>query len=154
MSKKTDAIKKVAVALGYGSAVTEYTSDTVAGVLKELAVKMECATSVDNIRANGIVDVLNYIAANYGSEEKEPYDLARTATNATVTVKRGNKSIADGNDILYNGDKLKITAEADEGYEITTLTINGDDFESGDTITVSGKVTIVATATQTPDEEG
>lgn len=147
MSKKTDAIKKLAVKLGYGSDVSEYTSDTTAGVLKEIAVKMGTASSVQDIQAEGIVDVINYIITNYGDESNEPFKLARTTTHTTVTVKRGNKTLTDANDILFTNNKLKITAEADEGYELTTLSVNGDDIESGDTITVSGNVVIVATST-------
>lgn len=149
---KVEALKKVAVALGYGSEVSEYTGDTVVGVLKELAVKMECATSTDSIRANTIVGVLNYIADNYGSEAHEPFDLVVTNTNATVTVKRKNKTIAAGSDILFNGDVLKITATVEEGYDLTTLTVNGETIESGDTFTVNGgNVTIVATGTEHVD---
>ena len=155
MSVKTNAIKKVAVALGFGASVSDYNGKTIVAVLKEVAVKMECAASVKDIKANGIVGVLNYIADNYGSEEKEPFDLTVTPTHATVTVKRGNKTISPATDILYNGDKLIITVESDEGYDLTTLTVNGENIESGDTITVSGhNVTIVATATETPDVEG
>ena len=146
MSNKTDAIKKVLVTLNHGSA-SDYTSDTVAGVLKELAVVLECAPSTKSIRSNNIVDVLNYINDNYGSETHEPFELARTATKTTVTVKRGSKTLSDGSDLLYIGDKLKITATPDTGYELTTLTVNGEAFESGDTITVSGNVTIAATST-------
>ena len=154
MSVKTNAIKKVAVAVGYGSA-SDFKGRTVVEVLKEIAVKLECAASVKDIKPNGIVGVLNYIADNYGSEEKEPYDLTVTPTHATVTVKRGNKNISPAADILYNGDKLKITVEADEGYEVTTLTVNSEDIESGDTVTVNGhNVTVVATATETPAVEG
>ena len=70
-----------------------------------------------------------------------------TDTNATVSVKRKGKAISEGTDILYNGDELTIEAEGAEGYDVTTLTVNGEDIESGDKITVSGKVTIVATGT-------
>lgn len=154
MSKKTDALKKLAVALGYGSAVSEYTGTTVTYVLKEIAVKMQCAPSVDNIRETGIVGILNYIADNYDTEEKEPYDLTVTKTHATVTVKRKGKTISPASDILYNGDKLTITAEADEGYELTTFTVNGEDIDSGDTVTVDGHhIAIIATAEATPEPE-
>lgn len=152
MSKKTDALKKVAVALGYGSTVSEYTSDTVTGVLKEMAVKMECASSVDNIKADGIAGVLTFIADNYGNEEVEPFDLTVTNTKATVTVKRGNKTLAAGKDILYNGDVITITATPDSGYEITTLTVNDTAIESGDKVTVNAhNITIVATAEESEE---
>lgn len=147
MSVKTNAIIKAAVAIGHGSA-SDYSGKTVVAVLKELAVVLECAASVKEIPYNSIVGVLNYIADNYGSEEKEPYDLTVTPTHATVTVKRGNKNLSPAADILYNGDKLKITVAADEGYEVTTLTVNGESIESGDTVTVNGhNITVIATGT-------
>lgn len=154
MSKKTDAMKKALVALGYGSAVTEYKGQTVVQVLKEFAVQAECAPSVDDIHAAGIVGVLNYIAENKGSEEHEPFDLTVTKTHATVTVKRLGKTITPATDILYNGDVLTITAEADEGYTLSTLTVNTEDIESGDQVTVAGHNTaIVATAEETPEAD-
>lgn len=149
MSKKTDAMKKALVALGYGSAVTDYKGQTVVEVLKEFAVQAECAPSVDDIHATGIVGVLKYIADNKGSEEHEPFDLTVTKTHATVTVKRLGKTVTPGTDILYNGDVLTITAKADEGYTLSTLTANAEDIESGDKVTVEGHhIAIVATATQ------
>lgn len=149
MSKKTDAMKKAFVALGFGSAVSDYKGQTVVDVLKELAVKAECAPTVTDIRATGIVGVLNFIADNKGTEEKEPFDLTISKTNATVTVKRFGKTINAGTDILYNKDKLTITAEAAEGYTLTTLTVNGETITSGGTFTVNGhNVAIVATGTQ------
>lgn len=148
MSKTTEALKKVAVTLGYGSATSEYSGTTVADVLKEIAVKMECASSTDEIRTHGIADTLNYISSNYGSEENEPYNLTITKTNASVTVKKNNRTITAGNDKLYKGDKLKITASADNGYDLTTLTVNGTTFTNGSTITVSSSVAVVATGTE------
>lgn len=148
MSVKTNALKKALVALGHGSAVSEYTGATVVAVLKELAVKLNCAPTVKDIPYNGTVGVLNYIADNYGTEEKEPYDLTVTKTKTTVTVKRNGKAISAAKDILYNGDKLTITAAAEEGYALTTLTVNGETITSGSQVTVNGyNVAIVATST-------
>lgn len=148
MSRKSDAMKKAFVALGFGSAVSDYEGRNAVEVLKELAVEAEAAPTVDDIHATTVAGVLNFIADNKGSEEHEPFDLVVTPTHATVTVKRGGKTISAASDILYNGDKLKITAEADEGYALTTLTVNGTAIESGDTFTVDGhNVTIVATGT-------
>lgn len=148
MSRKAEALKKALVALGYGSSVDDYEGLSVVDVLKELAVITECAATVADIRATGFVGVLNFIADNKGSEEKEPYDIAVTATNATVVIKRGNATVTPGSDILYNGDKLTITATVEEGYDLTTLTVNGEDFTSGSKYTVSGhNVAIIATGT-------
>lgn len=143
-----DGMKKVAVALGYGSSVNEYVGDNIADVLRQIAVKMECAASTGVIASDDIGDILDYIAENYGEETKEPYDLTVTKTHATVTIKRGGKTISAGKDVLRNGDKITITATADEGYTLTTLTANGDSIDSGDIITIDGEgVTIVATGT-------
>ena len=147
-NRKVLALRKVFVAFGYGSDVSEYSADTVVGTLKELAVKAEITSSTANVRGNTIDKVLNWIADNKGSEVKEPYDLTETKTHTTVTYKKNGKTVTAGADLLYNGDKLKVTATPDEGYEITTLTANGDDIESGDTLTVDGEgIAIVATAT-------
>lgn len=159
MINNVEAFKKFAVTIVNALKSTSYTTadftgETIAEVLKSIAVKLECASSTDDIRAYSSAEVLNFIAENYGSEEKEPYDLVITDTNATVTVKRKGKAISEGTDILYNGDELTIEAEADEGYEITTLTVNDEDIESGDKVTVSGKVTIVATGTEEPEIQG
>lgn len=146
MNRKVNALKKFCAALS-SSTAAQFQSGNVVGVLKEFAVKLNCAASVEEIRATGIAGVLNYIAANYGSESNEPYDMSITQTHATVTVKRGNKSIAAGSDVLYNGDKITITATAAEGYKITALTVNGAAFTSGNKFTVNGAaVAIVATA--------
>lgn len=144
---KVDSIKKIAVAFGFGSSVSEYTGKTVASVLKEVCVKAGAAASVDDIKVEGTAKILDYFAKNYGEESAEPYDLALTKTHATVTFKKGKKTITPGSDVLYDGDKIKVTAEADEGYDLTTLTANGTAIESGDTVTVSGKLTVVATGT-------
>lgn len=148
VNRKITALRQLLVAFGYGSAVSEYTAETVAGTLKEFAVKAEITASVENIKGDTIVEVINWIINNKGSEEKEPFDLTETKTHATVTYKKNGKTVTAGADMLYNGDKLKVTAVADEGYEITTLTANGDDIESGDVITIDGEgVAIVATGT-------
>jgi len=149
MSAKTDAIIKLAVAMGYGASASDYSGKNTEEVLREVAVKMQCAASTGEIRAFGIVELLNYMADNYGSEEREPYNLTKTETHATVTFKRKGKTLNVGNDILYNGDKIKITATAESGYELTTLTVNGTAFTSGNEYTVNGhNVAVVATGTE------
>lgn len=146
MNRKVDALKKFCAAITSTTA-SQFEAGNVVGVLKECAVKLNCAASVSEIRGNSVASVLNYIAANYGSEENEPFDMTVTKTNAAVTVKRNNKTLAAGNDILYNGDKLTISATANTGYDLSTLTVNGTAFESGKTFTVNGNnVAIIATA--------
>lgn len=155
-NRKIMALRALFVAFGYGTSVEEYTANSVAGTLKEFAVKAEITGSVSNIRAITTAEVAEWIAKNKGSEAHEPYDLGLTATKTTVTFKKNGKTVSAGADLLYNGDKLKVTATSDEGYELTTLTANGEDIESGDTLTVDGEgITIVATSTEVvePDPE-
>lgn len=148
MSRKSEALKKTLIAIGHGSA-SDYNGNSVDDVLKELAVVLECAPSVDDIRATTTTGILNFITDNYGSEEKEPYDLTITGDeHVTLTVKVNGKTATAGADKLYNGDKIKVTATAAEGYTLSTLTLNGEDIESGDVNIVNGhSVTIVAAAT-------
>lgn len=143
MITKVEALKKVAVALGYGSDVSEYTGNTVACVLREMAVKMECAKSPESIRAHSVAEVLDYIAENFGNETKEPYRLSVTADNGRVSIKRNGIALSSGDDILYNGDVLTITAKPDTGYKVTSLLVNHEAFESGNTVTVNGEAVVI-----------
>lgn len=75
------------------------------------------------------------------------YDLSVTADeNCTVTVTKGGQAVTAGEDAITYGDVLTITATAGEGYQIATLTVNGEAFTSGNTVTVSGNVAVVATS--------
>lgn len=148
MSKKIDALKRAFVAFGYGSNVSSYQGRSISEVLKEFAVFSDCATSVKDIKFTKTDDLLNFLADNKGSEEREPYDLTLTQSHATITCKRRGETLVTGNDQLWNGDVLTITAVAESGYELTTLTVNGVAIQSGATYTVnSHNVVIVATGT-------
>lgn len=147
-NRKITALRALFAAFGYGPA-SDYSSNSVAGTLKEFAVKAEVVSSTKKIRAKTMAEVLEWIVKNKGSETHEPFDLTESKTHATVTYKLNGNTITAGNDVLYNGDVLVVTAEADTGYEITTLTANGDDIESGDDIVINGEgIAIVATATE------
>ena len=75
------------------------------------------------------------------------YDLSVTADeHCSVAVTKGGQAVTAGEDAISYGDVLTITATADEDYQIATLTVNGDAFTSGDTVTVSGNVAVVATS--------
>ena len=54
--------------------------------------------------------------------------------------------IANGAAIYYN-DELMLMYSVGTGYELETHTVNGADFDSEDTVTVSGDVAVVVTAT-------
>lgn len=64
-----------------------------------------------------------------------------------ITVKRSGTSLSNG-DTIYYGDVLTITFGASTGYDLVDHTVNGSNFTSGGTHTVSAAVTVVATATR------
>ena len=68
--------------------------------------------------------------------------ITKPATASFTILKNG--SAFTGNTVNYD-DVLTITATASPGYRILSLTLNGSDFTSGSTHTVTGDVAIVAT---------
>jgi hypothetical protein len=81
---------------------------------------------------------------DYGTAPLDDY----TGDNTTVTVTKGGVAISAGTDVLTYGDEIVITAEASEGYTLSTFTINGTSYATAQTITVSGNVAVVTAATE------
>ena len=80
----------------------------------------------------------------YAVWQANSFTLSITKPNTgTVTILRNGSSFS-GSTVYYD-DVLTITASASAGYRILTLTVNGSDFTSGDTHTVTGAVAIVVT---------
>ena len=76
------------------------------------------------------------------------YTLSISAgTGSTITVTRSGTELANGATITH-GDVLTIVFAAKSGYAIDTHTVNGSSFTNGNTHTVSGAVTVAATATR------
>ena len=118
------------------------------------------------------VDIVATPAAGYELEgitiNGEPYvntgfgylvagDLNIEATFVEVpvtmyTVSWTAATVENGGEVA-EGTELTITATAADGYELESLTVNGDDFENGTTWTVAGDVTIVATVRGTGLDE-
>ncbi len=80
------------------------------------------------------------------------YSLSISAgTGSNITVNRtssgygGTGNLSNGARLYYN-DKLKITFTPSTNYAISTHTVNGSTFSSGNTYTVSGNVSVKATA--------
>lgn len=81
-----------------------------------------------------------------------PLDVTRqfaltvnAGTGSTVTVTRNGTALASGAVISY-GDVLTVSFAAQTGYTLTAHTLNGLSFSSGSTHTVTGAVTVAATA--------
>ena len=71
-----------------------------------------------------------------------------TGTGTAITVDNstaGKTGLASGA-LVAAGDVLKISFSANTGYELKTHTVNGSSFTSGGSHTVSGNVTVAATA--------
>ena len=74
---------------------------------------------------------------------------AGTGSSITVTRQSSPWAAAGGllsGDAIYDGDVLKISFSALTGYELKAQKVNGADFESGNSLTVSANVTVNATA--------
>ena len=67
-------------------------------------------------------------------------------SNTSITVKRGSSTLSNGA-ILLSGDSLVITFGTSTGYILTTHTVNGNTFTSGNSYSVSGNVTVKSAAT-------
>ena len=78
----------------------------------------------------------------YAVWQANGYGLSITKpSTATITILRNGEAFSGST--VYHDDVLTITATPTPGYRITTLKVNGSDFVSGSTHTVSGAVAIV-----------
>ena len=76
----------------------------------------------------------------------EPFSLSISAgTGSTITVARNGSYLSNGASINY-GDVLTISFSANNGYTLASHTVNGSYFSSGGTLTVTGDVYVVASA--------
>lgn len=78
---------------------------------------------------------------------KPTFDYTKTqGEHSTITLKVNGSTVAAGSDKLKMGDRAVITATAASGYHLTTFTVNGENFTSGDEILVTSDVTVVTVA--------
>lgn len=90
---------------------------------------------------------LTTVAASYGLS-------ISAGTGAAISVSRTSSpnqgaftgSLSHGA-VIYYGDVLKISFSAGTGYDLTAHTVNGSNFTSGNTLTVSAAVSVSASAT-------
>lgn len=130
--------------LNAGDVITVIASPANGYALSKFTINGVSAQSGDTVTVSSSVKIV--------TEAVAVYDLSITASNATVSVTRGGVAVTAGEEVLTSGDVLTISAEADSGYELTTFLVNGNEFTSGSTVTVSGDVTIVAGGTLIPEE--
>ena len=63
-----------------------------------------------------------------------------------ISSQNGSTGLLTDGDAIYSGDELTISFETDSGLELITNTVNGEPWTSGDTLTVSSDVAVVAEA--------
>lgn len=84
----------------------------------------------------------------------KPYSLSISAgSNTSVTVNRTsspNQGASTGTlssgSVIYYGDVLTISYSVSSGYKISTHTVNGTTFTSGQSFTVTSAISVVTTA--------
>ena len=76
-----------------------------------------------------------------------------TAENGTVTVSRDGVFLENGVNVLA-GDELVITGKPDSGYRLSTLTVNGAAFRSGDIYTIADTETVLIVAANFDKQSG
>lgn len=74
------------------------------------------------------------------------FDLIFRETNCTISVTGPDGEILPGENMILSGTTITITTEADPDHAMSTLTVNGDAFTSGDTLVVNRDVTVEALA--------
>ena len=88
------------------------------------------------------------LTATLSLQESRTYTLTISAgTGASITVKRGSTTLPNGATVTH-GDSLMVSFAASNGYTLSTHTVNGASFTSGGTHTVTGAVTVTATASR------
>ena len=94
----------------------------------------------------------SYYVTFYNQSGSQALDETRTfslsisaGTGSAVTVLRNGTALSNGAVLSY-GDRLTVNFAAQSGYTLLTHTLNGASFSSGGTHTVTGAVTVAATA--------
>ena len=132
---------------------------TVSGVTRDASGKLSASVAWDGITLNNYYSGFGISIS--GTETvtlttiSESYALSISAgTGSAITVSRTsspNQGAFTGGlshgAVIYYGDVLKISFSAGTGYNLTSHTVNGSSFTSGNTITVSAAVSVSATAT-------
>lgn len=123
--------------ISYGDSLTISVSAST-GYQATLQVNNEPFTSGNVYQVTGDVTITS-------EATQIPYLLTIQQTNATVEVKDPDDFSLSTDTYVYYNEVLTITATPAEGYSTVTLQVNNADFTSGNTYTVTGPVTVVAT---------
>lgn len=97
---------------------------------------------------------LNSLGTNTTNVWGKPYSLSlNSGPHSTIVVTRisspnqgASIGVLSSGSVIYHGDTLVIYGAAGEGYKLDTFTVNGVNWTPSDTITVTGAISVVATA--------
>lgn len=129
-----------------GSGNTGYISHNSLGQLS-----VSCSVS-GNVYSGGAANMTGSSTIYFTANPVYTLSISQ-GTGSNITVNRtsspagGTGNLSAGAKKLYYGDTLKITASPSSNYSISSLTVNGTSFTSGSSTTVTGNVTVAATAT-------
>lgn len=104
----------------------------------------EALMNKTDIATNPTILLLRTKLAALTAGDRVLYDLTVTATNCIVLVENYNETVTPGTNAIYLDENLKITVTANEGYSISSITVNDESFISEEIFKVDGDVTIVA----------
>ncbi len=106
------------------------------------AGKGHAHTAMDDIDKGGVYDFVMDIQ----NPEVATHVMTVTIEGpGTLTVTGSEGTEIRNGDRVVEGEELTITATPDAGANLTSLTVGGEDFTSGETYTVTGETTIAAT---------
>lgn len=81
-------------------------------------------------------------------QSSRKFDITESKTGScTITYTADGESVSAGSNVLLYGDTLVITVTASTGSTITSLKVNGKDYESGTAITVKDDISVVVVST-------
>ncbi len=77
------------------------------------------------------------------------YTLSLVGYNATISVTKNSRPLNNG-DTITHFDKLIVSATAEAGYRITSITAGGNTISSGSEVTVTGNLTVTVNTEAIP----
>lgn len=85
-----------------------------------------------------------------GEKKFDVYAPEVISENGTVVFTKDGEEVEE----LTYGDTVTVTVTADQGYQVKTITLNGEEIENGAEITVDGDITLVAEFEEAPTPSG
>ncbi|MDD6288600.1 MAG: Ig-like domain-containing protein [Eggerthellales bacterium] len=107
----------------------------------------ECASFTVNdkdFQSDSTLTVYSNVDVQASYTKIPRFDLAVSASNCTVTVTRDGKTVDPGTEALKRDDVIAIQVQSDQDFAFSKFTVNGKDFQSGSTLTISEAVAIEA----------